>query len=70
MTDFDEFKRTCDEKHTSDRGRIEKLEETMARIFEILERIKDRPSWLVLMVISGLGTVSGAMLMYIITHGR
>lgn len=66
----EEFRRTCDEKHISDRGRIERLEETTNRIFEVLDKYKERPTWIVLLIISGLGTTSGAMLMYIITHGR
>lgn len=70
MTDFEEFKRTCDEKHIADRERISKLEDTITRIFEILQQIQDRPSWFVVLIISGLGTSCGAMLMYIITHGK
>lgn len=60
MADFEEFIRTCEEKHLADRGRIKKLEETTARIFEILDKYKDRPSWIITVVITLLTGALGA----------
>ena len=59
---------TCNEKHIADRERISKLEETVKRIFEILDKYKERPTWFVTFLITGLATGCGTMLMYIITH--
>lgn len=59
MTDFDEFMRTCDEKHLADRTRLDKLENMAARIFEILDRYKDRPTWIILGIITFLASALG-----------
>lgn len=59
MDELSEFKRTCDEKHLSDRGRIERLEDTVRRIFEILDKYKTRPSWLVTCIITFLTSALG-----------
>lgn len=59
MMNLEEFIRTCEEKHLSDRGRIKKLEDTTARIFEILDKYKDRPSWIITVVITLLTSTLG-----------
>lgn len=56
MSELEEMKRTCDEKHSADRGRIEKLENTVVRIFEILDKYKQRPTWLVAGIITFLAS--------------
>jgi hypothetical protein len=62
MDGLDEFKRTCDEKHTADRGRLDKLENTVQRIFEILDKYKERPTWMVASVLVFLSTALGIVL--------
>lgn len=59
MTDLEEYRRTCDEKHISDRGRIEKLESAIPRIFEILEKYKTRPTWIQASLITFLASALG-----------
>ncbi len=50
----------CEEKHDTINRRIERME-------TILEEVRNRPTWIVLMIISALGTSCGALIMYILT---
>ena len=59
MTDFDDFLRTCNEKHDADRSRLDKLENTVQRIYEILDKYKTRPTWIVSCIITFLATALG-----------
>ncbi len=72
MTDAElsEFRRTCDEKHLADRGRIDSQEETIRSIFEILRKLQNRPSWAVTIVITSLTSACGMLILWIITHGK
>jgi hypothetical protein len=59
MAEFEDFLRTCEEKHNSDRSRLDKLENTVNRIYEILDKYKQRPSWIVADIIIFLATALG-----------
>ena len=61
MPDLEEFKRLCDEKHLSDRGRITRVEVALDKIFIILDTYKDRPRWIVVAIITFLATAVGVL---------
>lgn len=59
MTEVQEWQRVCDEKHAADRARLDKLEAVIPKIFETLDKYKQRPSWLISGVITFLASALG-----------
>jgi hypothetical protein len=57
--DCDEFGKICDERHLADRERISKLENIIPKIFDMLDKYKLRPSWVVAGIITFLATALG-----------
>ena len=59
----------CKEKHTNEDRRITALENLIPRIFETLDKYKQRPTWLVATVISVLSGSTVGLLVAIVKIG-
>ena len=56
MEDFNQA--LCTEKHNNTDRRIQKLEEVVPRIFDLLDKYKQRPTWIVTTIISLLSATT------------
>lgn len=57
MPDIDE--KFCNERHEAENRRITDLENTVKRIFELLDKYKDRPTWVIAGIITFLASALG-----------
>lgn len=60
---------TCRMRHEFEGERIKRLEETLPRIFEKLEKFGQRPSWIVAAVLSFLASGLGISITIILNGG-
>ena len=60
MEDFNSA--LCNEKHLNTDRRIQKVEEVIPRIFELLDKYKQRPTWIVTTIISLLSATTVGLL--------
>lgn len=60
----------CKLRHESDGMRIAKLEDTLPRIFKKLEEMGQRPTWIVVSIITFLATGLGIMVTVLLKGGR
>ena len=59
----------CEEKHLNEDRRIAALENLIPRIFETLDKYKQRPTWIVTTVISILSAATIGLLVAIVNAG-
>jgi len=64
MNDFN--KDLCDEKHANEDRRISALENVIPRIFETLDKYKQRPTWVTTTIISILSASTIGLLVAIV----
>jgi hypothetical protein len=68
MADFN--KDLCDEKHANEDRRITALENVIPRIFETLDKYKQRPTWITTTVISLLTASTVGLLVAMVKGGH